>query len=136
MTAASPLATTTTLSTKTRMLPELELEVMKILWRMRSATVGDVHEDMAPRRPLAYTTVMTVLDRLARKGAVTRFKQGRGYVYQPQLTEEYAREIAVHRLLTDFFRDSPHELASYLRQGHQGAASLERVGGQLDSSLL
>ncbi len=118
------------------MLPELELEVMKILWRMRSATVGDVHEDMAPRRPLAYTTVMTVLDRLARKGAVTRFKQGRGYVYQPQLTEEYARNIAVDRLLSDFFRDSPHELASYLRQAQQGASGLERVGRQLDSSLL
>ncbi len=129
MTAAPPV------STKVRMLPELELEVMKILWRLRSATVGDVHIDISERRPLAYTTVMTVLDRLARKNAVTRFKQGRGYIYQPQLTEEFAREVAVDRLLNDFFRNSPHALASYLRQAHL-SSTVETNGRHLDSSLL
>ncbi|MEZ5362194.1 MAG: BlaI/MecI/CopY family transcriptional regulator [Bryobacterales bacterium] len=53
---------------------------MKILWSLADATVAEVQEQLNSFRPLAYTTVMTVLDRLTRKHVVTRRKRGRGYV--------------------------------------------------------
>jgi predicted transcriptional regulator len=125
---------------RTRPLPELELEVMKILWSLEDGTVGDVQDRLRPTRPLAYTTVMTVLDRLTRKRAVTRRKRGRGYVYRPALSREVARELALERLLNDYFSDSPENLLAYVRR-RTGSDAIGAVRGampveQLDSSLL
>ncbi|MGE5325632.1 MAG: BlaI/MecI/CopY family transcriptional regulator, partial [Deltaproteobacteria bacterium] len=64
-------------------LPPLELECMKALWALSEATVEEIRADMMPRRPLAYTTVLTVMDRLARKGVADRRKRGRAHVYTP-----------------------------------------------------
>jgi len=63
---------------------ELEQAVMDILWNRReSLSVRDVHELLARDRDLAYTTVMTVLDRLAKKGFVVRNLDGRAWSYRP-----------------------------------------------------
>ena len=126
-----------------RPLPELELEVMKALWRLETGTVAAVKEQLDPFRPLAYTTVMTVLDRLARKGAVSRAKQGRGYLYKPAISSTHAREVAIERLLHDHFDDSPERLARFL-QGHGeedraasvGAGAMSSAPLALDSALL
>ena len=69
-----------------RLPPALELEVLKILWSDDGElSVAEVQEAMKPYRPLAYTTVLTLLERLYRKGHVSRRKQGRGYSYRPVL---------------------------------------------------
>ena len=52
--------------------PPLELACLTVLWKRGEADVGEVREAMREARPLAYTTVMTVLERLAAKGMVTR----------------------------------------------------------------
>ncbi|MCB1018741.1 MAG: BlaI/MecI/CopY family transcriptional regulator [Bryobacterales bacterium] len=121
---------------RTRPLPELELEVMKILWSLADATVAEVQEQLNSFRPLAYTTVMTVLDRLTRKHVATRRKRGRGYVYRPALSREVARELALERLLNDYFADSPDNLVAYVRRRGSFPGSEARVEHQLDSSLL
>ena len=125
---------------RSRPLPELELEVMKILWTATDATVGDVQETLKPSRPLAYTTVMTVLERLTRKHVVTRRKRGRGYVYRPALSREVARELALERLLNDYFGDSPDNLLAYVRHRNGDeqvmAQRPQPILDQLDSSLL
>ena len=54
----------------------LELEALKVLWTLGSGTVADVRDALEPQRELAYTTVLTLLDRLAGKGAVRREKLG------------------------------------------------------------
>lgn len=57
---------------------------MEILWTHPEAmTVRDVHELLAERRDLAYTTVMTVLDRLSKKGIARRELEGRAWLYRP-----------------------------------------------------
>jgi BlaI family transcriptional regulator, penicillinase repressor len=98
-----------------RELPALELEVMKSLWDLGTATVGQVQIELRRLRPYAYTTVMTILDRLAKKGAVSRLKQGRGYIYTPVLDRDAALNLAVHRLVHDFFDDLPTALISHLQ---------------------
>ena len=54
---------------------------MRVVWDARRATVHDVLAALAPKRRPAYTTVMTVMSRLAEKGVLTREKSGRAYVY-------------------------------------------------------
>lgn len=98
-------------------LPELELECMKVLWEAGDLTVHDVRERLHPTRPLAYTTVMTVLDRLARKSAVSRRKVGRAHIYHAEFSLDNARERALHRLLENYFGGSRELLLSHLAPG-------------------
>jgi predicted transcriptional regulator len=72
-----------------RGLGELEAAVMDLVWdRDAPATVRDVLTDLRPIRPLAYTTVMTVLDNLHRKGWLRRELAGRAYRYTATVTRE------------------------------------------------
>ncbi|OHV45845.1 CopY family transcriptional regulator [Parafrankia soli] len=67
-------------------LGDLEAEIMDRVWSARGpVAVRDVRALLAPTRPLAYTTVMTVMDRLFHKGWLTRERAGRSYRYQPAL---------------------------------------------------
>ena len=62
----------------------LELTVMEILWAQGESNVRDVAQRLD--RPLAYTTVMTTLDRLFKKGLLTRRKSERAFLYSPLLS--------------------------------------------------
>lgn len=95
--------------------PPLELECLKTLWRLREGNVRAVQNALGPGRKLAYTTVMTLLERLARKGAVERRKSGRSFLYTPVLARDTVRRLAVQELLDGFFEGSPDELLDYLR---------------------
>lgn len=78
----------------------LESAVMSQLWAAdEPMTVRAVHENLSPDRTLAYTTVMTVLDRLATKGLATRERQGRAYTYTPSRSrEELTAELMLDAL--------------------------------------
>jgi predicted transcriptional regulator len=65
-------------------LGHLELTVMEILWAQGESNVRDVAQKLD--RPLAYTTVMTTLDRLYKKGLLTRRKSERAFLYSPLLS--------------------------------------------------
>jgi len=71
---------------------ELESAVMDVLWDAQGPMIpGEVHEQLSTGRPLAYTTVMTILVRLWQKGRLEREVQGRAYAYRPiQTREEHA----------------------------------------------
>lgn len=77
-----------------RQLGELEALVMIKLWDSRSPlSVRDVVEQLQSERKWAYTTVMTVLDRLAKKGLLQRHLDGRSYLYSPALSKaDYTAE--------------------------------------------
>ena len=87
---------------------------MNALWRLGEATVRDIHAALATTRPRAYTTIMTILDRLAQKGVVERKKAGRAWLYTPHLSADQARTHAVARLVEGFFQGSNDALASHL----------------------
>lgn len=96
-------------------LPPLELECMKALWRLGEASVREIREQLAAeRRPLAYTTVETIMDRLTRKAAVARRKLGRAHRYTPLYLKAEARAQAVEAVLEHFFDGSRPELAAHL----------------------
>ena len=95
-------------------LAPLELDCMNALWRLGEATVRDIHAALATTRPRAYTTIMTILDRLAQKGVVERQKAGRAWLYKAHLSANQARTHAVARLVEGFFQGSTEALASHL----------------------
>jgi len=81
-----------------RPLGDLERLVMEQLWVADSPlTVREVHERLAADRDLAYTTVMTVLDRLAKKGLTERERDGKAWLYRPAAP----REVLVADLMRD-----------------------------------
>jgi predicted transcriptional regulator len=78
-----------------RQLGELEAAVMDRLWSWdRPTSVREVLDDLNRERDLAYTTVMTVMDNLHRKGLLARDRDGRAYRYRPAASrEEYTAEL-------------------------------------------
>ncbi len=95
-------------------LAPLELECMNTLWPLGEGTVRDIQRLLAASRPRAYTTIMTIMDRLAHKGVVTRRKAGRAWLYRPNLSAEQARARAVSRVVDGFFEGSASALAAHL----------------------
>ncbi|MFH1833949.1 MAG: BlaI/MecI/CopY family transcriptional regulator [bacterium] len=60
---------------------ELEEEIMECVWERGPASVRDVHRCLLAKRDIAYTTVMTVMSRLAEKGLLVRHPEGRAFIY-------------------------------------------------------
>lgn len=89
-----------------KFLGKLEMAIMIILWQRSPLTVRQVHGRLSRQRPLAYTTIMTVMGRLARKGVLQREKQGRAFIYRPTRSREQLRAdlagVVSRALLTDF----------------------------------
>ena len=76
-----------------------EFEILDILWQSdQEMTVGDILPLLRQKRAVAYTTVMTLLGKLARKGSVKRSKAGKAYRYRPHVL----RHQVLRRLLNDF----------------------------------
>lgn len=93
---------------------ELEERIMTILWRAAPATVREVHHELTRRSPLAYTTVMTVMDRLWRKGVLRRDPRGRAFEYTPVQSEAEYTAGLMHELLSRA-RDRRAALAHFAR---------------------
>ncbi len=103
-------------------LPPLELECMKALWALEGArpagtgtSVREIRARVAAdHRPLAYTTVETIMERLTRKGAVARRKQGKAHRYTVLYQRSAARAQGVAALVKHFFDGSRRALHAYL----------------------
>jgi predicted transcriptional regulator len=118
--------------------PPLELECLKALWGIGEGTVRDVREILVGNRNLAYTTVMTVLDRLTRRGVVTRRKTGRAFVYAPAVSRDAMRRLALQEFLDSYFESSQRQLVEFL-QGESrtvAAAPAALTANGLDPALL
>lgn len=107
-------------------LGRLEAAVMDVLWGSpESLRVRDVLERLAPERNLAYTTVMTVLENLHRKGWVVRERDGRAYRYEPATTREEAAAQAMRRVL-DAMDDTEGALLHFARSASDREAAALR----------
>ncbi|HEX3376579.1 MAG TPA: BlaI/MecI/CopY family transcriptional regulator [Candidatus Acidoferrales bacterium] len=95
-------------------LAPLELECLSVLWPLGEGTVRDIHRALADSKPRAYTTVMTIMDRLEQKGIVARRKVGRAFLYEPKLSAEEARLKAVEKIVEGFFNGSSEALVAHL----------------------
>ncbi|MFQ5605695.1 MAG: BlaI/MecI/CopY family transcriptional regulator [bacterium] len=89
-----------------KILGDLEADIMEIAWRKPEITVRQVTELLQSQRDIAYTTVMTVMSRLAEKGLLKKIKHGTAHIYQPTSSkEEFTRSTlkkVINELLADF----------------------------------
>ena len=78
---------------------ELQTRIMGALWRTGEGTVEQVRAALPARNRGAYTTVQTVLNRLAERGMLEREKQGKGFVYRPRVSESDYISGSIQRTL-------------------------------------
>ena len=115
--------------------PPLELACLGVLWRIGEGSVKQVRAELST--PFAYTTILTILERLVRRGAASRRKVSRAFFYAPALTLEEARRRAVRDLLETFFSGSAEALQDYLAGKPKPGPSAGRVEDQaIDTTLL
>lgn len=95
---------------KSPVLTDHELRLMDVLWRQGRATVADVVTGLAPPA-LTYSTVLTTLRTLEKKGHVAHEEDGRAFIYRPLIERSDAAKSAMRYLLGRFFGNSPGALA-------------------------
>jgi len=110
--------------------PPLEMLCLNALWDISEGNVEDVRKVISQTRPLAYTTVLTLLDRLARRGAVSRRKEGRGFRYQPTVARDKLRRLALRQFLEYHFEGSEAKLKVFLEQPIMDISSLPDESGR------
>jgi predicted transcriptional regulator len=98
-------------------LGKLEREVMEFVWRRGEVSVRDFYEQQQNR--LAYTTIMTTLDRLYKKGLLDRRKEGKAFFYVARQTKTEFKQSFMRRLVNTLFQgtDEPRPLLASLVEG-------------------
>jgi BlaI family penicillinase repressor len=108
-------------------LSELQLDVMRVLWR-GEASVADVAAALVTSRGLAHTTIATVLTRLGKRGLVDARRDGRQLVYRALVDESQVRRSMVGDLIQNLFRGDPKALLAHLvNESDVAPGDLERV---------
>lgn len=114
---------------------DLEAPIMEMLWASAEpTTVREVHTELTQQRPLAYTTVMTVMDKLHRKGWLLREPDGRAYRYHPAISRErYTADLMGEALSSSSDRSAT--LVAFLEQLDEAeAAELRSAFDAMSSS--
>lgn len=109
-------------------LGDLQLAIMRVLWRGGEASVADVHGALDAERGLAPTTIATMLRKMEDKGVVTHRAEGRKFIYRPAVSEAAVRRTMVGELTDRLFRGEVTALVSHLLAEHEiDAGELERL---------
>lgn len=107
-------------------LSDLQMDVMRVLWRAGETTTTDVTAALAPARKLAHTTVSTLLTRLQKRGLVSSRKDGRQLIYKAEVDERQVRRSMVSGLLSSLFAGDAQALVAHLVR--EDAISAEDLG--------
>jgi BlaI family penicillinase repressor len=113
----------------------LQLAILQVLWDRGEATTQDVWEAVSEERPLALTTIATLLSRLERKQVVAHRQEGRQYVYRATVTRAEVRRSKIQELTDTLFGGDAAALVSHLvRADDVNAEELERIRALLDEA--
>jgi BlaI family penicillinase repressor len=91
-----------------------ELAIMKVVWRLADASVREVYETMRRRRPVAYTTVMTMMTTLEAKGYLKKRADGRAFRYRPARPEGRVISSLVREFVDRVFDGASRPLLAHL----------------------
>jgi len=113
----------------------LQHAIMRVLWRNKEATTAAVHAALRQERPLAPTTIATMLRKMEDKGVVSHRQQGRQFVYRPTVTEGAVKRSMVNEVVDRLFGGDPAALVSHLVSDHEiEADELERLSKLLGAA--
>jgi predicted transcriptional regulator len=110
-------------------LGDLEADVMSVVWELGRATVQEVKDALEARRTLAYTTVMTVMARLAEKGILERRKEGRAFFYTPVASQQKVAGSLLNSLVRRLYDGATGKAIAQLLETDENVddAELERL---------
>ncbi|KJS88775.1 MAG: hypothetical protein JM58_00345 [Peptococcaceae bacterium BICA1-8] len=99
-----------------KVLGKLEAEVMEIVWSEGKVSVRNVYEILVVNREIAYTTVMTTLGRLTKKGILSKTRQGNAYLYSSFISKEEFINNMISSILESLVRDYKDEVIECIDQ--------------------
>ncbi len=99
-----------------------ELEILSALWQRGEATVREIHDDLNAARPMAYTTVLKLLQIMDEKGLVERDKNAKAHVYRAQQPQDETQKNLVSDLLDKAFRGSALKLVQHVLETKPASA--------------
>ena len=121
--------------TKSRTLTEQELEIMKVVWELQTATVRGVYEALLRRRKIAYTTVMTMMNILEEKGYLKKRAGDKAYVYRPAQPKARVIRAMVQEFVGRVFNGSAQPLLVQLIQDRRlSPQDLEKIARAIKES--
>jgi len=113
-------------------LSDLQLRLMRVFWSRHSASAADVVAALRATRPLAHTTVATLLSRLEKRGLLLATREGRQVTYRAAVSQQDVRRSMVSALVSGLFDGEAHSLVSHLvDQRHIGADELAEIRAAL-----
>lgn len=115
---------------------ESELEILQILWNNGTATVRDVHEELAQTKDVGYTTTLKLMQIMHEKGLVKRDESMRTHVYQAAVNKEKTQKHLLTKMIDSLFGGSSTQLVlQALGGGEQkvSAAELEEIQKLIDN---
>ena len=95
-------------------LSDLQIALMRVFWSRSSATAAEVVAELRPTRPLAHTTVATLLSRLEKRGLLLAIREGRQVAYRAAVSQQDVRRSMVSALLAGLFDGEARGLLSHL----------------------
>jgi len=114
-------------------LGELQRSVIEIIWELGQANVHEVRERLAGRKKLAYTTVLTTLQKLEKAGWLRHRSEGRSYVYLPTNTREQAGARSLKRFIKHVFDgDAVLMFQHLIGQDNLGDEELQQLRHMID----
>jgi len=121
---------------KSLTLTEAELRLMNILWERETGTVNEVLNELPKDQNLAYSTVLTFLRILEKKGYIKHKKRGRAFVYYPIVDRHKARRAAISYMVSRFFGNSASDLAISLLENEKfNTKELEEIKKLIDKKI-
>ncbi|MCI0691974.1 BlaI/MecI/CopY family transcriptional regulator [candidate division KSB1 bacterium] len=88
-----------------KILGDLETDIMEIVWAKGEITVRQVYAQLKAQREIAYTTVMTVMSRLAEKGLLKKIREGAAYMYRAASSREEFTQSTVKKIINELLAD-------------------------------
>ena len=112
-----------------------QLEIMQVIWERGEIAVSDVWQAICLRRPIARNTVLTVLDRLEKRGWLTKRSVGNSHLYSAAVSEQTTLSETVQRFVDTFFGGSPESLMMTLLEGRGvSPAEARRIRDRIDKA--
>lgn len=113
---------------------ESELEILQVLWDRQTATVREVHEELAATKEVGYTTTLKLMQIMFEKGLVTRDDSSKTHIYQPAVSREKTQQHLVGKMINNLFSGSPAQLVMQALGNHKASnAELEEIQQLLNS---
>ena len=113
---------------------ESELEILRVLWEKRTASVRDVHEELSKTKDAGYTTTLKLMQRMFEKGLVKRDATLKTHFYQAATSREKTQKHLLGKMIDTLFGGSPTKLVMQALGNHKASyEELDEIRKMIDN---